>query len=298
MQTSSAAAVQLFAVESSGPKPLPVPTGASTFHDVLDGLPLGVYSALRTFHHDRFLWLDAHIDRTDRSMQLLGWDFRLDRRALRRALHAVVVAYPLADSRARFDVLAEPANRPALPAARRLDTSSRVLIILSPYKPVPEPFLREGVRVEIARDLHRDQPLVKTADFVIRRRPYPLERQDSYEHLLVDADGGILECSSANFHAVRDGALWTGSGGALEGITQKVLVRVATDLGVPIRRERVRLADLARLDEAFLTSSTRGLVPIVNVAGTKIGTGTPGALYQRLREGYGQFAEREAVPAV
>src|SRR5262245_36560983 len=254
MQTSSAAVVQLFAVEPSGPKALPVPDGAATFHDVLDGLPLGVYSALRTFHHERFLWLDAHLDRTDRSMELLGWSFRLDRPALRRALHAAVRAYPLADSRVRFDVLAEPADR--------LDTSSRVLVILSPYKPIPEAFLREGVRVEIAPSLRRDHPLIKTADFVVRRRPYPLERQDAYEHLLVDAEGGILECSSANFHGIRGGALWTGGGGALEGITEKVLLRVAAELGVPIRRERVRLAEVEKLDEAFLTSSTRGLVPI------------------------------------
>ena len=298
MQTSAAAVVQLFAVEPTGPKPLPVPEGAASFHDVLDGLPLGVYSALRTFHHDRFLWLDAHLDRTDRSMELLGWSFRLDRPTLKRAIHAAVTAYPLADSRVRFDVLAEPANRPAKPGARRLDTSSRVVVILSPYKPVPEAFLREGVRVDVARELHRDQPLIKTADFVVRRRPYPLERQDSYEHLLLDAQGGILECSSANFHAVRGGALWTGSGGALEGITEKVLVRVATDLGVPIRRERVRLADAAKLDEAFLTSSTRGLVPIVDVAGTRIGNGAPGVLWKKLADAYGRFAEREALPAV
>ena len=298
MQTSSAAVVQLFAVEPVGPRPLPVPAGAATFHDVLDGLPLGVYSALRTFHHERFLWLDAHLDRTDRSMELLGWSFRLDRPVLRRALHAAVGAYPLADSRVRFDVLADSANRPSKPGARRLDTSSRVVIILSPYKPVPEAFLREGVRVEIAPGLHRDHPLIKTADFVVRRRPYPLERQDSYEHLLVDAEGGILECSSANFHAVRDGALWTGGGGALEGITEKVLLRVTADLGVPIRRERVLLADVARLDEAFLTSSTRGLVPIVDVAGTRIGNGAPGALWKKLAEAYQRFAEREAVPAV
>jgi len=298
MQTSSAALVQLFAVEPAGPKPLPVPAGAATFHDVLDGLPLGVYSALRTFHHERFLWLDAHLDRTDRSMELLGWSFRLDRPALRRALHAAAAAYPLADSRVRFDVLAEPANRPSRPGVRRLDTASRVVIILSPYKPVPEAFLRQGVRVEVARELHRDQPLIKTADFVVRRRPYPLERQDAYEHLLIDAQGGILECSSANFHAVRDGALWTASGGALEGITEKVLLRVASDLGVPVRRERVLLSDVGKLDEAFLTSSTRGLVPIVDVAGSRIGSGAPGLLWKKLADAYGRFAEREARPAV
>jgi branched-subunit amino acid aminotransferase/4-amino-4-deoxychorismate lyase len=298
MQTSAASPVQLFAVEAEGLRPLPVPAGAGNFHDVLDGLPLGVYSALRTFHHDRFLWLDAHLDRTDRSMELLGWDFRLDRPALRRALHAAVTAYPLADARVRFDVLAERADRPASPRARRLDTSSRVVVALSPFKPVPEAFVRAGVRVEIAPDLSRDRPLIKTADFVVRRRPYPLERQDNYEHLLLDERGGILECSSSNFHGVRGGALLTGSGGALEGITQKVLLQVAADLGVPVRRERVHVAELARLDEACLTSSTRGLVPIVDVAGTKIGDGRPGPVIERLREAYDRFAEREAAPAV
>ena len=297
MQTSSAAPVQLFAVEPSGSKPLPVPAGAA-LHEVLDGLPLGVYSALRTFHHERFLWLDAHLDRTDRSMELLGWNFRLERPLLRRALHDAVRAYPLADCRVRFDVLAEPANRPVSGGSRRLETSSRVVIVLSPYKPVPEAFLREGVRVEVARELHREQPLIKTAEFVVRRRPFPLERQDSYEHLLVDERGGILECSSANFHGVRDGALWTGGGGALEGITQKVLIRVATDLDLPVRRERVNLSDVGKLDEAFLTSSTRGLVPIVDVAGTRIGSGAPGAAWKKLREAYERFADREARPAV
>jgi branched-subunit amino acid aminotransferase/4-amino-4-deoxychorismate lyase len=295
MQTSSAAVVQLFAVEPSGPRPLPVPAGAQTFHDVLDGLPLGVYSALRTFHHDRFLWLDAHFDRTDQSMQLLGWEDRLDRPALRRALHEAATAYPLADSRIRFDVLSEVPDRAA---GRKLATSSRVVAILSPFRAVPEAFLRDGVRVEIAPQLRRDRPLIKRADFVIQRRPFPLERQDSYEHLLVDPEGGILECSSSNFHAIQGDALVTGGGGALEGITEKVLLRVATDLGVAIRRERIRLDELGSLDEAFLTSSTRGLVPIVDIAGTRIGKGVPGPAWKRLSEAYDAFADREALRAV
>jgi branched-subunit amino acid aminotransferase/4-amino-4-deoxychorismate lyase len=281
------ATVQLFAVVGAEAKPLPVPAGAATFHDLLDDVELGVYSALRTFHHDRFLWLDAHFDRTDRSMELIGWDFRLDRPSLRRALDQVVTACPLADCRVRFDVLAKP--------AARIGVASRVVIALSPFHPVPERYLREGVRVEIARELSRAQPLVKKADFVLRRRPYPLERPEAYEHLLVDAEGAILECSSSNFHGVRGGELWTAAGGALEGITQKILLRVGGELGVRVRREHVRVADVGRLDEAFLTSSTRGLVPIVDVAGTRIGGGAPGPITAKLSRAYDELAEREAA---
>lgn len=290
MTTSSAVGVQLFAVVGSEPRPLPVAASASNYHELLDDADLGVYSALRTFHHDRFLHLEDHLDRTDRSMQLLGWDFRLDRPALRRALHEIVTAYPLPDARVRFDVLAKP--------AKKLGTESRVVIGVSPYTPVPDHFLLEGVRVEIARDLARERPLVKTADFVLRRRPYPLERAEAYEHLLVSSDGRILECSSSNFHGVRGGELFSAAGGALEGITQKILLRLAAHLGIRVRREHVRIAELGSFDETFLTSSIRGVVPVVDVAGTKIGGGDPGPVTTELRRAYEAYAEREAVPAV
>ena len=290
MTLSPVAEVQLFAVVGSEPQPLPVPSGARTFHDLLDDVELGVYSALRTFHHDRFLWLEQHFDRTDLSMQLLGWDFRLDRKALRLALHRVATAYPLPDARVRFDVLAKP--------AARLGATSRVVVALSPFKSVPERFQEDGVRVEIAPQLVREQPLVKTADFVLRRRPFPLESAEAYEHLLVSTDGRILECSSSNFHGVRGGELLTAAGQALEGITQKILLRIAAELGVRVRREHVRVAEVGSIDEAFLTSSTRGLVPIVDVAGTRIGGGSPGPLTARLRRAYDELAEREAAPAV
>ena len=65
--------VQLFALAADGPVALSVPAGATSHHELFDGLALGVYSALRTFEHERFLALDWHLERTERSMQLLGW---------------------------------------------------------------------------------------------------------------------------------------------------------------------------------------------------------------------------------
>ena len=69
---------QLFAVEDAGPRPLPVPPEATQFTDLYRGLPLGVYDALRTFDHNKFLYLNRHLARTERSMALLGWSYRLD----------------------------------------------------------------------------------------------------------------------------------------------------------------------------------------------------------------------------
>ena len=101
--------VQLFAVTRSAVKPLRVPETAQSFDDLYDGLALGVYSALRTFEHEKFLCLQEHIERTKRSMELLGWTYQLDEALLRHALHQVCSAYPGHEMRVRFDVLAETA---------------------------------------------------------------------------------------------------------------------------------------------------------------------------------------------
>jgi branched-subunit amino acid aminotransferase/4-amino-4-deoxychorismate lyase len=289
MQTSESS-TPLFAVTESGPVEVKTSASGGTVHDVLDALPIGVYSALRTFHHDRFLWLDAHFDRTERSMRALGWSGVLDRSRLRRALHETVSAYPYPDARVRFDVLREPF---ALGGA-----TSNVFIGLSPYVAVPEDFVRDGVCIDLAPHLHRKQPKVKTTDFVRERRPFPLGTKQCYEHLMLDEQGRALECSSSNIAFVRGTELVSAGSGVLEGITFKVVQHLAPALGLTLRDERLSLDQIARVDEAFLSSSSRGVVPIVEVAGARIGTGRVGAHTRELIAAYYAFAEREARTAV
>jgi branched-chain amino acid aminotransferase len=283
-------AVQLFAVTSEGVQPLTVWPGATTVHDALTTIPLGVYSALRTYEHNKFLCLEDHLERTGRSMALLGWYDQLDRPALRRALHQVCTAYSLPDARVRFDVLPEP--------AWGLGSESRLLITLSPFHSLPETFYREGVQVLVAPHLHRQQPLIKTAAFVVERRPYPLGHQAAFEHLLVDEVGRILEGSSSNVYAVRNGELWTAAAGVLEGITRKVILKLAPRIDIPVRLEAVTLAELAELDEFFVSSSSRGLVPVVKVAQQPIGSARPGPVTRRLMQAYDAFVAQEIRTAI
>jgi branched-subunit amino acid aminotransferase/4-amino-4-deoxychorismate lyase len=282
-------AVQLFAVTPAGARPLEVPGGAVSAHDVFDGLPLGVYSALRTFEHERFLALEMHFARTDRSLELLGWSERLDRPALARALDEVVGAFAEPEAFVRFDVLADA---PAV-----LGTRERTLLALSPYTPVPAAYLRDGVAVRVS-SLRRGRPLIKLASFVLERRPYPLGRQEAYEHLIVDGERRILEGTSSNFLAVRGGRLHMSGDDALQGVTQRIVADLAGGIGLECVREPLRCAELGEVDEAFLTSSSRGLVPVVAVEGERIGTGAPGPWTRRLTEAYYEHARTHARRAI
>lgn len=288
-RTATASHLQLFAVTSTGPRALAVPAGGTSVHELLEELPSGVYSALRTFGHDRFLWLDLHFERTERSMRGLGWTGALDRASLRRALGETARAYPLVDSRVRFDVLREPFELQG--------ASARCFIALSPFVPVPAEFLADGVRVELAPHLHRRDPRIKTTAFVRERRPLPLSTRESYEHVLLDEEGCVLEGSSSNIAFVRGRELVSAGSGVLEGITLKVVEHLAPSLNLVRVDERLRTSELARVDEAFLCSSSRGIVPIVDFAGTRIANSRVGPLTRALTAAYYALAEREARPA-
>ncbi|MEO6708782.1 MAG: aminotransferase class IV [Planctomycetota bacterium] len=278
--------LQFFALTGEDVEQLEVVGETGTVHELLEVLPLGVYSALRTFHHERFLWLDAHFDRTERSMAQLGWTNRLDRELLRRALYRCVGDYPLTDSMVRFDVLREPAKVQGV--------SAEVFIALSPYLPVPEEFLRDGVRVELAPHLRRETPRIKTTEFVRRRRPLPLGTQERYEGVLLDDEQRFLECSSANIAFVRGKQVIAASDGVLEGITSLVLQKLAPGLGLEWVDRRLPFGELGQVDEAFLSSSSRGVVPIVKIESTRIGNGSVGGQTRALTAAYYAFAELES----
>lgn len=289
---------QFFAIEPDAPRPLPIPPGVAGFVDLYRGLPLGVYTALRTFDHDRFLYLDRHLARTARSMALLGWDYPLDEARLRRALHTVVSAAPFREMRVRIDVLAAPA--PAL------GSTARELIALQPFVPPAAELYARGVAVDYAAMAARDNPLVKAAEFAAQRPASSGLAQleggaalaAPYEQLLLDDRGRILEGASSNFWAVRDGVIHTAGAGVLEGITRAIILQIITDLELSLSLEPLPAAAVASFDEAAISGSSRAIVPVVAIADQVIGDGRPGPLTRRLLAAYNEFVAAHIEPAI
>ena len=117
-------------------------------------------------------------------------------------------------------------------------------------------------------------------------------KQNAYEALMRNSRGDLVECFQSNFFLVRDEAALTPpvDAGLLEGITRNFVFEVGAALGVSVREAALRDADLNLADEAFLTSTTWEIVPIVKVGDTTIGHGTLGPVTRRLLEGLRQKA--------
>ena len=103
--------------------------------------------------------------------------------------------------------------------------------------------------------------------------------------LLLDMDGYLTENISGNFFMVRNGKLLTPSTrNILAGITRQVTIDLAEKLGIEVSEGDFRIYDAYNSDEAFLTMTSRGQIPVSKINGVSIGTGVPGPVTSALQK--------------
>jgi len=104
------------------------------------------------------------------------------------------------------------------------------------------------------------------------------------EALMLNARGMVAEASVANVFVVRGGALLTppATDGALEGITRATVLELAPALGIPAREQTIGRFDFFGAEEALLTGSGAGIVPVRSLDGRPIGRGAPGPVFEKL----------------
>ena len=92
------------------------------------------------------------------------------------------------------------------------------------------------------------------------------------EVILLNERDEVSECTSANLFVARDGEVRTPplDSGCLPGITREILLELAGSAGIAAREQPLRLADLYKADAVFITSTTRGLLPVVAIEDTDI----------------------------
>jgi D-alanine transaminase len=115
----------------------------------------------------------------------------------------------------------------------------------------------------------------------------------AFEAILV-RDGAVTEGSTTNVWGVVDGVVRTAprTNYILPGVTREVVLELARERGVPVREEPIFAADLAQLDEIFLTGTTNDVMPVTTLDGAPVGTGRAGPVAAQL---YAALAERLGI---
>lgn len=253
----------------------PLDLSGPTLDDVSLQLPGGAYTTLRTYQGTRILGLSAHLKRLADSLAMTGCDRPIDEAAIRATLRAIV-------------------EREARPAARLRITlpfdSDDAFVTVEAFETYPPEHYTLGVRCRTTARLSREMPKAKLTTFVAQARGAK-RNGDVHEWLMVDDDGRILEGVSSNFFAVLGGTLRTAGESVLEGVTRGIVLAQAADV-LPIACAPVTLDDLACLSEAFITSSSREVMPVVRIDDVLIGSGRPGPIAQTLLARYRAYLAR------
>jgi branched-chain amino acid aminotransferase len=254
--------VRCFVLRDPGLEELAI--DAPTLNALSAQLPRGAYTTFRTYHGDRVLRLDDHLERLMETARLERQHIALDKARARRALAEAVARSVFPESRVRLTLTYEPAGD--------------LYIALEPFAAPAEGLYHTGVRCALSTpELRRETPRAKSTGFIVPAEGARGAAPGIDEVLLVDEQGAILEGTSSNFFAVLDGVLRTADEGVLIGTTRSLVLDVAAGL-LPVELRPIHTADLERIAEAFITSVSRLVLPVVAIGDRSIGAGEPGPI--------------------
>jgi branched-chain amino acid aminotransferase len=119
------------------------------------------------------------------------------------------------------------------------------------------------------------------------------------EVIFLDTEGHVSEASASNLFIVSGGSLMTPplSCGVLPGITGEAIMELAAALDIEVLERPLDPSELTGADEAFLTSSLRGIAPLVRIDGRAIDSGSAGQLTRALSAAYSELVESECMRA-
>ena len=109
--------------------------------------------------------------------------------------------------------------------------------------------------------------------------------------VVVDTRGNLIEGPGFNICAVKGRTITTPARGALEGITRRTAIELATEYGYEVMQSNLSAEKARTADEVFVTSTAGGIMPITKIDGREISSGTPGSVTQKLQDGYWRLHE-------
>jgi branched-chain amino acid aminotransferase len=260
----------------------------------------GIYETLRTYNKGQPFLFDRHMRRLRNSAAMLALPIPLsDAQIHARVQETMRVAglgpwgereayIRILITRGIGDLTYDPAATP----------EPSTVVIVKEHVDLPEDVQARGVTASLVPVVRNHpgsvNPLIKSNNLLNSALAMQeAVRRGAFEGIMRNYRGELAECSTSNIFVVKHGAALTPplDAGLLPGITREFLFEVGADAGIPVREQALRDDDLFGADEAFLTSTTREILPIVAVDERTIGSGTPGPVTCALLAAFRQKAD-------
>lgn len=264
---------------------LPVSEAKVSVYDIGLLRGFGVYEALRTFGREPF-------------------EFALHLERLHRSAAALKISIPKSDA----EILATLRDLIGRNIPQGKDAVIRIIvtggiatngieynpetptfyILVEVLQPLPPEVFERGCSLIVYEHL-RPLSEFKTINYVTAVLLQEERKKAGALEILYTYQGRVLEPATSNLFIVKEGRIATAEKDVLAGITRKVVIDLARK-EFPVDERDIAESEMYAADEAFLTSSFKDIVPVVEVAGKKIGTGEPGPVTKRVMALFEVFA--------
>lgn len=259
----------------------------------------GVFETMRV-ENGRAFRLHAHLDRLRQALTWLEITQPGDDVELEAIIREALARNELTRASVRLAVTrGVPEARGLLPG--QMLSGPTVVVQVEPFAGYPVEKYATGFAAAVASIRHNESSptaYIKSSNYldnVLVRMAAAAVGAD--EGLMLNTAGNIACGSMSNVFVVREGRLRTPpiSAGILAGITRACVIEIANDARLDVSEENLTTQELHASDEAFLTNSLMGVMPLTRLDGRPIGDGQPGLLTRQLHQWYEELVERATI---
>ncbi|QUL38702.1 aminotransferase class IV [Erythrobacter sp. JK5] len=260
----------------------------------------GVWEGLR-LHKGRFAFLDAHLDRLFEGAKAIAMDIGLTRAQLIERLEAMIDGNSMrGEHGVHVRLMVTRGIRSTPYQDPRVIISPATVVIIPEYKAPLPATVERGIRlftVHVRRGdpAVQDQKLNSHSKLNCITACIQAAQAGADEALMLDPHGFVATCNSTHFFIVRKGEVWTSSGDyCLGGITRSNVIRICREQNIPVFEKNFSLTDVYGAEEAFVTGTFAGVVPVTEIDGRVLSEGR-GPMVERLQGHYRDLIDRDVA---
>jgi branched-chain amino acid aminotransferase len=260
----------------------------------------GVWEGLRV-HRGNIAFLEAHLDRLYEGAKAIAMDMGLTREELTARLDETIDGNGMRDAEGvHIRLMVTRGIRSTPYQDPRVVISPATIVIIPEYKAALPAVIANGIRlftVHVRRGdpAVQDQKLNSHSKLNCITACIQATQAGADEALMLDPHGFVATCNSTHFFIVRKGEVWTSSGDyCLGGITRSNVIQVCREEGIPVFEKNFSLTDVYGADEAFVTGTFAGVVPVTEVDGRGLTQGR-GPMVERLQGLYKALMDRDVA---
>ncbi len=255
----------------------------------------GVWEGIR-LHKAKLGFLDRHLDRLLEGAKAIAMDLGLSREELAKRLYDTLEANGM-DEGVHVRLMVTRGVRSTPYQDPRVVVGGPTIVIIPEYKEPPEGIHESGLKLFTVH-VRRGDPAVQDQKINSHSKlncilaSIQATQADADEALMLVPHGFVATCNSTHFFIVRKSEVWTSSGKyCLGGITRGLVLEIAREAGIPAVEKDFSLTDVYGADEAFVTGTFAGIVPVREIDGRQFNCRGP--MVARLQQLYVDRVERD-----